>query len=91
MIEKNVIVRLYRNSDLKKDDYSYTWYGKLPCEYLNMVGSRKRRIRVRSWKNFFESLENFQKENYITYYPVIFWSIEEDKTSGMLEISKLNK
>lgn len=89
MIEKNVLVHLYRNGDLKKEDYSYTWYGKLPCEYINIVGSREKRIRVKSWEKFFESLERFKKEKCITYYPVIFWSIKEDKTAGMLEISKI--
>ena len=88
-MEKEVEVHLYRTSNIKPNDYAFTWCGKLPCKYIPVVGTNENHIHVENWDPFFKSLNDFSKDQYLNYYPVIFWKIRNENTIGMVEISKL--
>ena len=88
-MEKEVEAHLYRTSNMKPNDYAFTWCGKLPCKYIPVVGTNESHIRIENWDSFFASLNDFSKDHYLSYHPVIFWKIPSDRIQGMIEISKI--
>lgn len=87
-VQKNVQVHLYRTSALNQNDYAFSWYGSLPC-YYKEVSENNNHIQIADWTHFKDSLSFFQRDNKISYYPVLFWKIEEDNTQGMIELTKI--
>lgn len=90
-IEREVEVHLYRTSDIKPNDYAFSWCGKLPCSYINVInGTKEKHIHIENRDRFFQSLNEFSKDTYISYHPVIYWKVRSENTFGIVEISKLH-
>lgn len=73
-------VHVYKDSNLRKDDYAFEWEGEL--DYI-IVNNKYR--RVADWSNFEDALDN---SNITDYYPVAFWRRMSE--NNMFEIGQAN-
>lgn len=73
-------VHVYRDGNLRKDDYAFEWEGELSY-ILNSDNS----IRITDWSYFEDALDS----SCITdYYPVAFWRHYSE--NNMFEIGQAN-
>lgn len=73
-------VHVYRDSNLRKDDYAFEWEGEL--SYILIKNSY---MHITDWSNFEEALDN---SNIADYYPIVFW--RHNSENRMFEIGQAN-
>lgn len=74
-------VHVYRDGNLRKDDFAFTWEGELNYVLVN----NDKYIHITDWSNFEDALDN---SNIINYYPVAFW--RHNSENNMFEIGQAN-
>lgn len=70
-------VHVYRDSNLRKDDYAFEWEGELCYIIVN------NNLRITDWSNFEDALDN---SSIADYYPIVFW--RHNSENNMLEIGQ---
>lgn len=71
---------VYRDGNLRKDDYAFEWEGE-----LSYIFCSDNHIRITDWSYFEDSLDS---SGITDYYPVVFWRHYSE--SNMLEIGQAN-
>ena len=74
-------VHIYRDSNIRKDDYAFEWEGEL--SYI--LVSSDNHIHITDWSYFESALDN---SNITDYYPVVFW--KHCSENNMFEIGQAN-
>lgn len=72
-------VHVYKDSNLRKDDFAFEWEGELSYILVNNY------IHITDWSNFEDALDS---SNVADYYPVAFW--RHDYEDSMFEIGQAN-
>lgn len=74
-------VHVYKDSNLRKDDYAFEWEGELNCILVN----NDNYIHITDLSNFEDAFDN---SNITDYYPVAFW--RHTSENNMFEIGQAN-
>lgn len=74
-------VHVYRDSNLRKDDYAFEWEGELSYIFVN----NDNYIHITDWSNFEDALDN---SSITDYYPIVFWRHYSE--NNMFEIGQAN-
>ena len=75
---------VYRDNNLRKDDFAFEWEGELSYIIIN-----NNYIRITDWSNFEDALDS---SNITDYYPVAFWKhCSEDDMFEIWQANIVNK
>ena len=90
-------VHVYKDCNLRKDDFAFTWEGELEYDLVHGLDPKTKEpiydnlfIRVTDWSNFEHSFNSAKVKN---YYPVAFWRHDSENNMfeiGQTDIIKLN-
>ena len=71
-------VHVYKDGNLRKDDFAFAWEGE-----LSYIIANNNHIRITDWSYFEDALDN---SNITDYYPVVFWKHHSE--NNMFEIGQ---
>ena len=94
-------VHIYKDGNLRKDDYAFEWEGDLEYELVHGYDPKTKEpvynnqhIKITDWSNFEQALHEAKINNKVDKYnPIAFWRHDSEDSmfeTGQTDIIKIN-